>query len=99
MFGIHRALGTYRNCVTQFIALSKFSREKLVQVGLARERISIKPNFVDLPAPEWDAERSRPLFVGRLSPEKDTRLLAAAAGARGDQVLDVVGSGPDAEFL
>ena len=39
------------------------------------------------------------LFVGRLSPEKGTRVLARAAGKRQSAVIDVIGAGPEQSSL
>jgi glycosyltransferase involved in cell wall biosynthesis len=98
MTAIHRKLGTYDRCVTRYIALSRFSKEKLVQAGFAPSHVSVKPNFADLPAPMPDGERKGALFVGRLSPEKGTRVLAAAVAIRNSSI-DVVGTGPEEKVL
>ena len=94
MLGIHRALGSYRKRVTRYIALNRFCRDKFIQGGLPAERIAIKPNFVDLPAPERHP-RSGALFVGRLSTEKGVAVLAKAAAMRPEARIDVIGTGPD----
>jgi glycosyltransferase involved in cell wall biosynthesis len=95
MIGIHRAMGTYRTRVTHYIALNRFSRDKFVEAGFPSERISIKPNFVDLPPPHETQTRSGALFVGRLSSEKGTAVLARAMAIRLNTVVDIIGSGPD----
>ena len=95
MIGVHRAIGTYRSKVSRYIALTEFSRSKFIAGGLAGEQISVKPNFVDVPVPENERQRSGALFVGRLSPEKGTRVLARAAATRGHSVIDVIGTGPE----
>jgi glycosyltransferase involved in cell wall biosynthesis len=99
LIGVHRALGTYQSEVSRYIALSDFSRTKLIAGGLPGERIVVKPNFVDLPAPVPGRARTGGLFVGRLSPEKGVGVLARAAAARPDTVIDVVGAGPERESL
>ena len=91
---LHRALGTFRDRVTRYIALNEFCRRKFIEGGLPASRIAVKPNFVDVArAPE--APRRGALFVGRLSAEKgiDT-LLGALDHAPGVEV-DVVGDGPE----
>ncbi len=90
---LHRALGTYRKHVARYIALNEFCRAKFIQGGLPAERMVVKPNFVDLPAPPSGARRGG-LFVGRLSVEKGVATLAAAAAALPGQTIDVVGTGP-----
>lgn len=99
MIGVHRAIGTYRNKVSRYIALTEFSRAKFIAGGLGGEQISVKPNFVDLPVPENERQRSGALFVGRLSLEKGTRVLARAAAVRQHAVIDVIGTGPDQSLL
>lgn len=91
---LHRALGTFRDRVTRYIALTEFCRRKFVQGGLPPERIAVKPNFVDVPAPPVDAPRRGALFVGRLSAEKGVEVLLAALGLAPRVEVDVVGSGP-----
>jgi glycosyltransferase involved in cell wall biosynthesis len=94
---VHGLLGTYRRRVARFIALSEFARRKFMDGGLPAERIVVKCNSVDLPAPE-PTDRSGGLFVGRLSPEKGTRILAEAAAAAGAS-LKVVGDGPEEPLM
>ncbi len=99
MLGVHRMIGTYRNKVSRYIALTEFSRAKFIAGGLAGEQISVKPNFVDALVPENERQRSGALFVGRLSPEKGTRVLARAAATRGHAIIDVIGAGPERSSL
>ena len=90
---VHRALGTYRNKVTRYVALNRFCRDKFVQGGLPAERIRIKPNFIEShERPAWD-HREGGLFVGRLSPEKGLDVLAGAVRALEHPRVSVVGGG------
>lgn len=98
MLMLHRAMGTWQHKVQRYIALNTFSRLKFIEGGLPAERISIKPNFVDLPAPA-EGPRAGLLFVGRLSPEKGLTTLVEAARQLAPCSVRVVGSGPDAERL
>jgi glycosyltransferase involved in cell wall biosynthesis len=98
MLGVHRALGTYRRHVARYIALSEFSRARFAAGGLPEQRIVVKPNFVDIPPPS-DGPRSGALFVGRLSPEKGTRVLAAVGVTARARPIDVIGVGPDQACL
>jgi glycosyltransferase involved in cell wall biosynthesis len=93
MLAVHRALGTYRRKVSRYIALSEFSRRKLIEGGLPAERIVVKPNFVER-QPTESGERSGCLYVGRLSPEKGLMVLATALEEVGNVMCDVIGSGP-----
>src|SRR5262245_13836927 len=66
---LHRALGTFRDRVTRYIALTEFCRDKFIEGGLPAARIAVKPNFVDA-APGAGGLREGGLFAGRLSAEK-----------------------------
>lgn len=97
MLTLHRGLGTWQRRVNRFIALNDFCRAKFIEGGLPAERIAVKPNFVDLPAPA-EGPREGLLFVGRLSPEKGLDVLAAAA-REARLPVTVVGSGPMQQAL
>ena len=98
MLGLHRALGTWRNKVTRYIALNEFCRAKFIAGGLPERRIVVKPNFVDFEAPPA-ASRNGALFAGRLSPEKGVRTLAAAQVLAPAMPIRVAGTGPEEAFL
>jgi len=91
----HWAAGTWRNSVDQFIALTEFSRAKLIEGGLPAEKISVKPNFVE-PVPEAGAgDGGYFLYAGRLTEEKGLRvLLECWRNAPGLPPLWVAGDGP-----
>ena len=93
--GLHRALGTYRDRVTRYVALTEFCRRKFIEGGLPAEKIMVKPNFVP-DAPLAREPRRGGLFVGRLAPEKGVDVLLAALDAVPAAELDVVGAGPEA---
>ena len=68
----HRWLGTYQNCVDQFLAPSRFAENKLVQNGFDGQKITVLPHFQRLPlkSPLSFAPDGPVLYFGRLSPEK-----------------------------
>ncbi len=92
---VHRALGTFQNKVTRFIALNEFCRDKFVASGLPANRIRIKPNFIDMPAAITSANQARVggLFVGRLTAEKGVRVLLDALRQCESVTMTVVGTG------
>jgi len=98
MLGFHRALGTWQNKITRYIALNEFCRQKFIAGGLPAERIVLKPNFVDFAAPVAQ-RRTGFLFVGRLSAEKGLNVLLDAAKQVPELMVNVAGSGPQADLL
>jgi len=71
----HWAMGTWRKSVDRFIALTEFSRQKLIEGGLPEEKIALKPNFVE-PDPEaGPGDGGYFLYAGRLTEEKGVRVL------------------------
>lgn len=94
MLSAHRAVGTYRNQVTRYIALNTFSRDRFVAAGLRADRMRIKPNFVDsIIAPDWENRRDG-LYVGRLSEEKGIGTLLGSARLVGETRIAAIGTGP-----
>lgn len=98
MLVVHRALGTYRDKVTRYIALNEFCRSKFIEGGLSAERVVVKPNFVDF-APPPPAQRNGFLFVGRLSAEKGVDVMVRAWNILGAGSLRVAGTGPEAGLI
>jgi len=94
MLAVHRAIGTYKNRVTRYIALNGFSRDKYVEGGLPPQLFRIKPNFVRSDAPvRWEA-REDGLYVGRLSVEKGLDVLIQAVQDFDAVPLQIIGNGP-----
>lgn len=94
----HRALGTYRDKVTRYIALNEFCRRKFIEGGLPADRVVVKPNFVDFGAAQPSA-RAGLLFVGRLSAEKGLLTLRESMALLPGVQLRVAGDGPEAAVL
>lgn len=95
MLGVHRAMGTYREAVDVYIALTDFARRKYIEGGLPARKIVVKPNFLDTDPGVGPGEGRFALFVGRLAEEKGVRVLVDAWRRVGDRLpLRIVGSGP-----
>jgi len=94
MVGMHRTLGTYRQKVARYIALTDFCRAKFIEGGLPAARIAVKANFADI-ARFPESGRCGGLFVGRLSPEKGIDTLIGALRELPNITLDVIGDGPE----
>ncbi|WP_414584573.1 glycosyltransferase [Scytonema sp. PCC 10023] len=102
MLAFHRFRGTWQNRVDAYISLTNFHKDKMVQAGLPKDKIYVKPNFVV--APKFQSETSRAksyaLFVGRLSEEKGlATLIDAYAQGHLSIPLKIVGEGPMIEAL
>lgn len=92
----HRWIGTWRNSVDLYLALTEFARRKFILGGLPADRIQVRPNFVDPDPGPGTHTGGYALFVGRLVPEKGiASLLESVRGT--SYRLKVVGDGPLAE--
>jgi glycosyltransferase involved in cell wall biosynthesis len=92
----HRMRGTWRNEVDRYIVLTQFARDLFAQSGVVPpDKIMVKPNAVPDPG-VGIGDGKYLLFVGRLSPEKGTRVLIEAAqqGEGFPMPLKIVGGGP-----
>ncbi|MBI2799510.1 MAG: glycosyltransferase family 4 protein [Gammaproteobacteria bacterium] len=94
MLSINRMLGSYRNNVDTYIALTEFSAQKMVAGGFPLDRIQVKPNFLPDPPEVGSYPRGRhAIYVGRLTAEKGVwTMLKAWQQVKGCR-LQVVGDG------
>jgi glycosyltransferase involved in cell wall biosynthesis len=93
---LHRAIGSFDD-VSLFLPVSRFLRDKHIQAGFAANRMFVKPNFC-WPRPRRRGRGEHFLYVGRLSPEKDVRMLLEAwKSIRAPLIL--AGDGPDRKTL
>jgi glycosyltransferase involved in cell wall biosynthesis len=96
MIAVHRKLNTWRDCVTCFIALTEFQKQKFVASGFPSEKFTVKPNFVDPDPCERANTGEYAVYVGRLAEEKGLRvLLNAWKQLRTPYPLQIVGDGPE----
>ncbi len=90
----HRVLRLYRHIDT-FVAPSKFMRDKVVEFGIAPEKVTHLPYYLDLARfPESPAAGEYFVFAGRLSEEKGLLTLMRAMKDVRQLPLLVVGEGP-----
>jgi glycosyltransferase involved in cell wall biosynthesis len=91
----HWSMGTWRHSVDRFIALTEFSRQKLVEGGIAADKISVKPNFVEPDPGPGSGDGGYFFYAGRLTEEKGARvLLDCWKNAPGLPPLWIAGDGP-----
>lgn len=95
MIGFHKLMGTWKNRVQAYVAVSQHAREMYIQAGLPAEKIAVKPNFLH-PAPEpGPGGGGYALYAGRLSSEKGIlTMLSAWKSADRPLLLKIAGSGP-----
>lgn len=100
MITVHRFRRTWHHDVNAFITPSKFSAEKLSELGIPSNKLYIKPNFIEDPLgtgkiPPYPKAPTF-LFIGRLSPEKGVLELLKSWKLlqKTDWELWVVGDGP-----
>jgi glycosyltransferase involved in cell wall biosynthesis len=99
----HDAIGTYSNRVDAYITLTEFSKNLYLESGLPKERLYVKPNFVDESPVKFDGDyttTNRPekpfaLYVGRLVQEKGIRtLLKCWTDHEPGLAIKIIGEGP-----
>src|SRR5215467_8743914 len=95
MIQAHRTWDTWTEMVDCYIALTEFSRQKMIAGGLPTEKVLVKPNFVlNDPGPRTGAG-DYALFVGRLADLKGIPvILDAWEKLAGSVPLVIAGDGP-----
>lgn len=95
--GLHRLLNTWTDQVDAYICLSEFQRELMIEAGLPRAKLHVKPNFYPgNPAiVAWPDRKPYVVFAGRLTAEKGVINLLRAWQAWGQSApeLRLVGDG------
>jgi glycosyltransferase involved in cell wall biosynthesis len=100
MLEVHRVLRTWQKMVDCYIALTEFSRRKLIAAGLLEDRVFTKPNFIHPDPGEPTGSGKYAIFVGRLSPEKGLQTLVAAWERIGCHIpVLIIGDGPERAAL
>jgi glycosyltransferase involved in cell wall biosynthesis len=95
MTALHSMIGTWRNKVDIYVALTQFARKKFEAsaISIPAEKLLVKPNFVTDHGSGVINRKDFFLFVGRLAEEKGIRTLLKAA-TLADFKLTIIGDGP-----
>lgn len=81
--------------INGFICLTEFSRQKLLEIGLPKHKLFVRPNFIDSSLPAaTPGTGDYVLYLGRLSPEKGLWTLVRAFEKLKSIKLKIVGTGP-----
>lgn len=95
MLATHRLLGTWKKKIHLFYTLTEFSKGKLLTLGMAPDRIAVKPNCVHPDPGVGQGDQNFALFAGRLSPEKGIYALLDAWKSHSPNIpLKIIGDGP-----
>lgn len=94
MLGAHRALRTWRERVSAYIAPSEFCGKVLQKNGIPHEKIAVKPHFVASTYPPITGPGKYAVFVGRLSEEKGILQLLSIWKQLPTIPLMIIGCGP-----
>jgi glycosyltransferase involved in cell wall biosynthesis len=95
MLSFHRVLGTWRDKIGVYVALTEMAVRLFVSAGLPESKLVVKPNFVDPDPGAGGGSGGYALYVGRLSGEKGVlTLLEAWRLLDGRVPLRIVGDGP-----
>ena len=96
---VHAAETLERNAfggATQSIVSTDAMRDTVLSYGVASDKITVVPNYVDtdlFSPPVHRQNKRRVIFIGRLSPQKNPLILVEALAGL-DAELDVIGKGP-----
>jgi glycosyltransferase involved in cell wall biosynthesis len=86
--------GVFITQVDRYIALTEFAARRFATAGIARERISVKPNFTRYVPEPGDGAGGYVLFAGKLLAQKGLGTLLKAWRRLPHVPLRIVGTGP-----
>jgi glycosyltransferase involved in cell wall biosynthesis len=101
MLVAHRMIGTWSRRVDRYIAVSEFTRLKMIEGGLPADKIDVKPNFLEsIPPAPGSGAGGYFAYVGRISKEKGIRTLIEAWRLLPSRPpLKIIGTGPLDDFV
>lgn len=96
---LHWKKNTWMNKVDMYITAADFTRQKYLQRGIPKEKISIKPHFLSKDPGQRSGHKNYVLYVGRLSQEKGVDVLIRAWEALKHIPLKIIGNGEQGSQL
>jgi glycosyltransferase involved in cell wall biosynthesis len=95
MLATHNYRQTWSKAVSAYIALTDFARDKFIEGGFPKDKIFVKPNYLQSDPGIGKGNGHYALFVGRLTPEKGISTLLDAWRQIGTELpLQIAGDGP-----
>lgn len=94
----HNLIGTYRNKVDKYLALTEFSKDLFLQIGLPYEKVQVKPNFtIKSNVNKKKHRKKQVVFVGRITEDKGIDILLKAFSHITDRYINlmIIGEGED----
>lgn len=89
---VARWTGAYKKCVTRYVCITDFQRQKLTEAGFEPERLTVIPNMVDTPDSYVPVQGDYVAYLGRLSYEKGYDLLFEVARRHPDIPFRIAGA-------
>jgi glycosyltransferase involved in cell wall biosynthesis len=94
LLSAHRGIRTYHRAVDLYVALTDFARQKFVEGGFPRHKLTTKPNFIQNDPGPGTGAGGYALYVGRLDEGKGIEvLLPAWRKVKGNFELRILGDG------
>lgn len=95
MTAFHNILGTWKNKVDAYIALTQFAKEKFTNstLSIPSDKLFVKPNFVEDHGLGESEREDYFLFIGRLTEEKGISTMLKATSLHRFKLI-IIGDGP-----
>lgn len=94
MITMHNLRRTWSRDVDRYITMTRFGRDKFIEGGFPKDKITVKPHFVQPTLVSLETHREGLLFVGRLTPNKGIPMLVSAWKKNPSHPLTIAGTGP-----
>jgi glycosyltransferase involved in cell wall biosynthesis len=94
MLAFHRFVATWQEQVDAYIVFTEFFLQKFIAAGLPREKVFVKPHFLNADPGVKRESGNYALFLGRLAPEKGVPTLLKAWQKLKHIPLRIRGEGP-----